>query len=254
MLYYKEFGNPEGKLVLFIHGGFTTCESYMKQYGILEEYRCIFVDLPGHGKSDYKKDYNENVYNKKSYNKITHNNHNNKKYHFSFEKAAEDVIALINQLSPTEKIILISHSYGGLTAKIIMSRIPEKIEKAVIGSTNIQKTLLFRIYTSRLGCFYLWMQNKERYKRENISWKLVCDTQKDAWRHFQLDSIEKFSDIPCLLLYAKYDIKTIKESMHMWKRHLPNSQLLMIENVEHNYFFDAAEQINPVVEAFITGK
>ena len=139
MLYYKEFGNPNGRLVLFIHGGFTTCESYMKQYELLEAYRCIFVGLPGHGKSIFSKNY-----------------------HFDFNQAADEVSRLIQQLSPKEKIILISHSYGGLTAKIIMSKIPERIEKAVIGSTNIQRTLLFRVYTSKLGCFYLWIQNRKR--------------------------------------------------------------------------------------------
>lgn len=227
-IYYREFGNPNGKLILFIHGGFTTCESYTKQYGMLEEYRCVFVDLPKHGKSQY-----------------------DKRYHFSFEKAADDLIELIKYLSPKEKVIIVSHSYGGLTAKLIMAKIPEKIEKAVIGSTNIQKTLLFRIYTSKLGCFYLWVQNRKRYKKDNISLQLVCDTQKDAWRQFQLADIEKFENLPCLLLVAEYDIKTIKESMYMWKRSLPNSQFHVLENVGHNYFFDAAEQVNSIVKAFI---
>ena len=230
MLYYKEFGNPDGKLVVFIHGGFTTCESYMKQYEILEAYHCVFVDLPGHGKSDY-----------------------GKKYHFSFENAVDAVVELIDKLSPEEKVVLISHSYGGLTAKIIMSKIPEKIERAVIGSTNIQRTLLFRVYTSKLGCFYLWIQNRKRYKRDNISWRLVCDTQKDAWQQFQLTDAEKFSELPCLLLCAQYDIKTIQKSMHLWEKCLPNSQMLMIENVGHNYYFDAAEQVNLLLESFITG-
>ena len=133
-----------------------------------------------------------------------------------------------------------------------MIKIPEKIEKAVIGSTNIQKTLLFRIYTSKLGCFYLWIQNRKRYKKDNISLQLVCDTQKDAWRQFQLADIEKFENLPCLLLVAEYDIKTIKESMYMWKRSLPNSQFHVVENVGHNYFFDAAEQVNSIVKAFIS--
>lgn len=57
--------------------------------------------------------------------------------------------------------------------------------------------------------------------------------------------------MPCLLLVAEYDIKTIKESMYMWKRSLPNSQFHVVENVGHNYFFDAAEQVNSIVKAFI---
>lgn len=30
-MYYKEYGNKEGQLVVFIHGGFTTNESFEKR-------------------------------------------------------------------------------------------------------------------------------------------------------------------------------------------------------------------------------
>lgn len=230
MLYYKEYGNLNGKLILFIHGGFTTCESFMRQYEILKEYHCVFVDLPNHGKSDY-----------------------GEIYRFSFEKAADTMIKLIEHFSPKEKVILISHSYGGLTTKIIMSKIPEKIEKVVIGSTNIQRTFLFWIYTTRLGCAVLWIQNRKRYKKDNISWKLICDTQKSAWRNFQLFELTKkdLSKIKCLLLYGQYDIKSIKVSMYLWKKYLSNSQIMMIKNVGHNYFFDAADQMNSIIKMFV---
>lgn len=36
-MYYKEYGNKDGQLVIFIHGGFTTNGSYEKQYGLLSE-------------------------------------------------------------------------------------------------------------------------------------------------------------------------------------------------------------------------
>lgn len=228
MLYYEEYGNTNAELVLFIHGGFTTCKSYMKQYRLLEDYHCVFVDLPNHGKSDY-----------------------GRKYHFSYDKASDDLIELINRLSPKGKIILVSHSYGGLMTKMLMLKIPEKIEKAIIGSTNMYRTLLFRIYTSKWGCLYLWPQDRKRYKEDNITWRLICDTQKDAWKQFQPFAIDKAVKIPCLLLYAEYDMKIIQKSMLLWKSYLPDSELLMIENAGHNYFYDAAEQVNPIIKSFI---
>lgn len=36
-MYYKECGSKEGQLVVFIHGGFTTHESFMKQYNLLPD-------------------------------------------------------------------------------------------------------------------------------------------------------------------------------------------------------------------------
>lgn len=59
----------------------------------------LFVDLPGCGKSE----------------KVG-------KKAFSFESSAMEIIKLIEQLSPKEKVILIAHSYGGLVVKEIIQK------------------------------------------------------------------------------------------------------------------------------------
>ena len=83
-MYYKEYGNPDGQLVVFIHGGFTTNESFdlkslhtCKENDLLPDKRMIFVDLPGCGKSE----------------RVGHKA-------FSFEDSAMEVIQLIEHLSP----------------------------------------------------------------------------------------------------------------------------------------------------------
>ena len=67
-------------MVIFIHGGFTNSESFKKQYGLLEDYHCIFVDLPNYGKSIC-----------------------DDKYQYTFEYAAQAVIEVIDSISPKEK-------------------------------------------------------------------------------------------------------------------------------------------------------
>lgn len=228
MLYYKECGNPIGKPVVFIHGGFTTQEAFMKQYDLLEDYHCIFVDLPNHGKS-----------------------FGGNKESFRFEKAAQAVIEVIDNLKPEEKVILISHSYGGITARFILEKIPDRIEKIVIGSTNVRKTMLYWLYTRKIGCLILMLQNRKRYQKENITWKLVCDTQKSAWKSFGLPDSKKIRRIPALLLYAEYDIQAIKESMISWQSCFDTSQLVEIRNAGHNYFWDNAEETNRLVKEFL---
>jgi len=223
-MYYKECGSKEGKLVVFIHGGFTTHESFMKQYNLLPDKRMIFVDLPGCG--------------------------NSKQNGFSFESAAFEVIKLIEKLSPDKKVILIAHSYGGLVVKEILIRIPNQIDKIVVGSTNIQKSLLFWLYTRKIGCHILWKQNKKRYVREGITWKCVCDMQKDAWHKFNLNKLKGNFQIECLFLYAEHDIKEIRDSMKLWKEKLPNCKLYEVAKSGHNYFFDMSEVVNPIISDF----
>ena len=223
-MYYKECGSKEGQLVVFIHGGFTTHESFMKQYNLLPNKRMIFVDLPSCG--------------------------NSKQNGFSFESAAFEVIKLIKKLSPDRKVILIAHSYGGLVVKEILIRLPNQIDKIVVGSTNIQKSLLFWLYTRKIGCHILWKQNKERYVREGIIWKCVCDMQKDAWHKFNLSKLKGNSQIECLFLYAEHDIKEIRDSMKLWKEKLPNCKLYEVAKLGHNYFFDMPDIINPIISDF----
>ena len=226
-MYYEEYGNKDGQLVVFIHGGFTTHESFMKQYNLLPDKRMIFVDLPGCGKSK-QKEFNS----------------------FSFESAAFEVMKLIEKLSPNQKVILIAHSYGGLVAKEVLIRIPQQIDKIVVGSTNIQKSFLFWLYTRKIGCHILWKENKERYIHEGTTWKCVCDMQKDAWNKFNLSELKGNSQIVCLFLYAEYDIKEIRNSMKSWKEKFPNCQLYEIEKSGHNYFFDMPEIVNPIISDF----
>lgn len=187
-MYYKECGSKDGQLVVFIHGGFTTHESFMKQYDLLPDKKMIFVDLPGCG------NHNQDALNG-----------------FSFENAAFEVIKLIEELSPDRKVIMITHSYGGLVVKEILLRIPHRIDKMVVGSTNIQK---------------------------------------DAWHKFDISGLKGNHQMACLLLYAEHDIKEIQDSMKLWKEKFPNSKLCEISKSGHNYFFDMPEIVNPIISDF----
>lgn len=119
-----------------------------------------------------------------------------------------------------------------------------------MGSTNIQQSLLLWLYTRKIGCHILWKQNKERYVREGISWKCVCDMQKDAWHKFNLSKLKGNSQIACLFLYAEHDIKEIRDSMKLWKEKLPNCKLYEVAKSGHNYFFDMPEIVNPIIADF----
>lgn len=226
-MFYKEYGNKNGQLVVFIHGGFTTNESFGKQYNLLPDKRMIFVDLPGCGKS---KKIGEKA--------------------FSFEQSALELIKLIEKLSPDRKVILIAHSYGGLVAKVIIAKRPELVEKVVIGSTNIKKSVLFWLYTGKLGCHILWKQNRKRYMKDGTTWECVCDMQKDAWNNFNLNIPQQSMKIKSLFLVAENDIREIHESMKLWHMKFKSSKLFIVKDSGHNYFMDAPEKVNHIIQLF----
>lgn len=225
-LSFTETGNPKGWLVIFIHGGFTSSESFQKQYHLLPTWHCLFVDLPEYGNS---RDCGA----------------------FSFADAANGVISLMEQFSPRKKVVLISHSYGGLVVKKILETCPERVKKVVIGSTNLKRTPLFYLYTRRLGCLVLQHLNKERYQKEQITWKLICHTQADAWKNFTLPQTTFPNDLPALLLYADHDAREIIDSMKIWNCYFPNARLVEIKDSDHIYFWNHAEEVNQLIKEFL---
>ena len=51
-LYYEQYGNPEGKPILFLHGGpGAGCSSFHRNFFNHKKYRVIFLDQRGSGKS-----------------------------------------------------------------------------------------------------------------------------------------------------------------------------------------------------------
>jgi len=51
-IYYEQYGNPEGKPILFLHGGpGAGCSSFQKRFFDCKKYRVIFFDQRGSGKS-----------------------------------------------------------------------------------------------------------------------------------------------------------------------------------------------------------
>lgn len=225
-LNFSESGSMNQPLVLFIHGGFTSSESFANQHDFLDGFHCLFIDLPEYGKSL-------------------------ECGLFSYENAAELMIDLMDTYSPNEKVILVSHSYGGLAVKKLLEVCPERIDKVVIGSTNILRTPLYFFYTRWIGNLSLCWLNRKRFKEEKISWNLVCRTQKAAWRNFTIPDASKFSAIPALLIYAQYDIKDIKKSMYQWQKFFSDSQLVEIQNAGHNYFWDFPEETNAAIRGFL---
>lgn len=225
MLSYKEFGKKDGKPIIFVHGGFTSSESYQKQYELFPECHAVFVDLPCFGEST-------------SYE------------HFSFEEAAEGVIELIEKIAAGQKVILIAHSYGGLVAKQIIERRPQIIDKLVVGSTNIKRTLIYWLYTSKVGCVVFYMQNKKRFTREHISYRLVCETQKSAWENFRKLKLQGKEEFETLLLVAQKDVKDIKNSMLEWKHSSANCTMVTIEEADHIYFWSKACEVNELIRNF----
>ncbi|MEM1308594.1 MAG: alpha/beta hydrolase [Cyanobacteria bacterium P01_H01_bin.153] len=106
VLKFYEFGQPNEKSIVFLHGANTGAWMWRSLMASLPEYHCIAVDLPGHGNSR-QIDW------------------------ISFEETANQVAALIQaQAKPGASVVGIS--LGGYVALHLLKAWPQPIENVMI--------------------------------------------------------------------------------------------------------------------------
>ena len=118
-LYYELYG--KGDPIIFSHGMLDDCSVWKAQTNILaQKHTVILYDHRGHGKSDKPRgDY-------------------------SVQTLADDLNSLILGLH-LDKVALIGHSLGGMTALTLTLDHPDRVSKLVLVSTTASARLPFRL-------------------------------------------------------------------------------------------------------------
>lgn len=113
MLAHTLTGAEEQPAVLFLHGFMGAGEDWRDVAGALErDFRCIAVDLPGHGAST---ELPEAVY--------------------TMEGAAEALLELLDDLG-IERCVLVGYSMGGRLALYVALHHPERVRRLVLESAS----------------------------------------------------------------------------------------------------------------------
>lgn len=108
-VHYRDQGNPNGKIIVMVHGGFGSLHNWEGWVEALKkEYRLISMDLLGHGLTG---DYPDNLYTR---------------------HAQRDMInQLLNKLK-VDKYIIAGNSFGGGIALEVALAYPEQIEGLIL--------------------------------------------------------------------------------------------------------------------------
>src|SRR5699024_3384106 len=116
-------------LLVFLHGGGVSSWMWDEQVKHFCNYRCLVLDLPGHGKSDDG-------------------------YNFSIRDTANEILAIIEEYRADQKVIVIGFSLG---AQVLISMLSENnnlIDKAVIISAST-KPFSFPWVTAKISTWML---------------------------------------------------------------------------------------------------
>jgi pimeloyl-ACP methyl ester carboxylesterase len=106
-LSYREWGRPDGAVVLMLHGLRDSSATWRHVAPVLgERFRVIAPDARGHGDSDWTRDY-------------------------SFEAMCDDVVGLLDALGILAAIV-VGHSMGAVTAYLLAATDPGRIRLLVL--------------------------------------------------------------------------------------------------------------------------
>lgn len=245
----------QGEPILFIHGWSFEGSIWSKQIeDLFSNYSVITLDLPGHGRSDYKKEVD----------------------------IIEDISFIVNELR-LGKINLIGHSLGGLIALKLSLKYPELIRKLIlIGAPakfvksekhgfgleekdiNKLRGFISSDYPNILLVFIRWLFTKQERGQGDFrqAWDLVA--KRESWPkkeamsdflHFIVteDVSEDLSNvnISTLIISGTNDPICPVESIDYLGSQLKSSKVELFRDCGHLPFLTQSQRFNRLTKEFL---
>lgn len=248
VLYYKEDGEQNEQIILFLHGGGVGGWMWDKQVQYFKEkYHCIVPDLPGHGRS------NETEF-------------------ISIKDCALQLIHLLQEKQEDKKLIVVGFSLGAQIAIQMLSQFPNLIDYAMINSALVRKVsfgkemvkpsikLTFPLIKFR---FFSKLQAKQLYIGPNLFEKYFKDSTRmsldtltivlEENMSFQLPN--SYSDVKAKLLITvgEKERKVMKNSAIDLLSKQDKSKAITITGIGHGIPLAAPEFFNDILENWLEG-
>jgi pimeloyl-ACP methyl ester carboxylesterase len=225
-MYYKQIGDENGPLFVFIHGAHTNHESMGKIANRFTEYNCIVPDLPEHGKST-----EGGV--------------------FSIKDSIEFINELIEKKRFDKEVIILGLSLGAIIVRRYLVEYPDKVDLAILGSGTIYKRIGYYIDANKCVVNYTYLRNPEYFKHINLSKSNYIEESKELLRYANIDTRITNISIPILLLSGSKEPKFIIKSGMVLSKNFLNSEHKMIPEAKHCYNNDNTESLYRIIESFL---
>lgn len=268
-MHYVDEGS--GLPVVFVHGN-PTWSFYFRDLikSLRGGHRCIALDHIGCGLSDKPGD---------------------DAYEYVLERRVDDLEALLDHLGVESDVTLVLHDWGGMIGLACGLRRPERIGRIVLFNTAAfllpkTKPLPWRLRLLRRGPLGpLLVRGLNGFARGAVHMaaarRLAPDVRAayvgpyDSWknriatlrfvqdiplgpsdRSFEAanwvdENLHQFSDVPMLICWGERDIVFDRHFLDEWWRRFPNAKVHTFADAGHYVLEDAADEIVPLVGAFL---
>ena len=265
-LFYQQFGNPKGRVVLSFHGGpgGSGKPKHASHYD-LKKWRVILFDQRACGKSEYQDAFANNT----------------------SLASVQDGMSILNALRIKEKITVAGASFGSALALLFAETYPDRVSQLILSSIFLMRPKDIEWVTHQSRLFYPDMIDEMRHQAKSdnltafyhrlifsekyrdiqqaqkyygsyeyqlgrlnpsfdktpaltdsyiLSGQLYLDYEKN---HFFvkpnqiLDQIKKISHIPTLIVHNRLDFSCPVEQAYDLSLALPKSKLIIVPELGH---------------------
>lgn len=200
-IYAYETGNPDGKLVVLVHGWESNAGSMGAIARVLatEGYRVVTLDLPAHGKSTLR--------------------------YANLHICREALRALIFHLNPTAPFSIVSHSFGSAVSTYALSGSRYEVDQFIMLTSPNRLIDIFNEFKNIIGLgnkAYQYLLNKAE---SILNERVETVTVEDKARDIRVKAITILHDINDKVLpYAN--------SLRLGSK-LPQAELITLKDVGH---------------------
>jgi len=252
--HYNVLGH--GPCLFFIHGWAGNMRVFSQQARhFSSDYKVVLVDLPGHGKTDWKPG--------------------------TFDEVAIQIKEIADHIG-VDKFSIVGSSMGGFVGLKIAELFPSSVEKIImvgslpkffktqqcpIGLTAQEmeklRTQLETKYPAILDIFFRSLFTRQERESEKFKWihqfrkEEKAPSQEalisflDMLAHDDLMDFLKAVNAPILFLAGRKDYICSENSLKFIKNTIPQVQIAFMENCGHFPFLINSVEFNNVVEKFL---
>jgi len=244
-LFRKEYGNPKGDLVVFLHGGGVSSWMWDRQLPAFKDYHCLTVDLPEHGNSSDRGP-------------------------FTIHGAAKTIEDIILSYRESRKVIVIGFSLGAQVLVELLSINPNIVDFAVINSgavtpiRGMKKFIKPAIHLSfpfvRFRSFaklqakqlYIDGEHFHQYFEESKGMKketLVRVLEENI--HYTLPVSYSNTKSRILITAGALEVGVIKKSYQLLLEQNPNSTGIIFPNIGHGAPLAIPDEFNRAIKDWL---
>ena len=255
-LFYEEEGLGNEETVIFLHPKILSNWIWEEQKGQLENYDCIYLDLPNHGNSPPMDTFTIKGV---------------------CELIKEFILMKIKPSFKKDKVNLVGIGTGGLIAFELLCKYPELLDKIIVTGISSPEDVGFEKRESSIVNIFdntkkildnkpkdfltkAWLANygfsrrfskKMKFSYESISQKDLKDISFEAlnYRIPEVKDVSKGKDL--LIVFGTKDERVVNYSSVLFHSKFPNAKCLKIDKALHMWNLLEPKLFNEIMVDFI---